>query len=99
MMRSVLLDDKARQVAQWAAQGKDLQDAINDEDAQTFVSGNVLVGGSIREIHGQTLVRPACRRERNNLLNPEYSEFGMGTYKEPESGLLYMCQLFAGGQQ
>jgi uncharacterized protein YkwD len=98
MMRSVLLDQKSRQVAQWAAEGKDLKDAIDDKDAQTFVSGNVLVGGSIREIHCQTLVREACQRERNNLLNPEYREFGMGTYKDPESGLLYMCQLFGAGQ-
>lgn len=99
MMRSIVLDDKARAIAQWAAEGKELKDAINDKDARTFSSGNVLVGGSIREIHGQMLVRETCQRERGNLLNPEYREFGMGTYKEPESGLLYMCQLFGTGRQ
>jgi len=97
MMRSIALDEKARQVAEWAATGKDLKDMLQDEDARQFVSGNVLVGGSIREIHGQTLVRETCKRERNNLLNPEYREFGMGTYKDPKSGLLYMCQLFGTG--
>lgn len=97
MTRSVALDEKARQVAEWAAQGKDLKDMVQEGDAQKFISGNVLVGGSIREIHGQTLIRETCKRERNNMLNPEYREFGMGTYKDPESGLLYMCQLFGNG--
>lgn len=98
MMRSVVLDEKARHVAEWAAKGKDLRACIvEEEDARKFVSGNVLVGKSIREIHGQTLVRETCKRERNNLLNPEYREFGMGTFKDPSSGQLYLCQLFGNG--
>ncbi len=97
-MRCVALDAKARQVAEWAASGKDLRDMIPDEDAKTFASGNVVVGDSIRAIHGQMLVRDTCQRERKNLLNPEYREFGMGTYKDPKSEVLFLCQLFSTGQ-
>lgn len=98
LKRSIALDEKAREVAEWAAAGNDLQDMIPDENVRTFASGNVLVGDSIREIHGQILVRDACQRERHNILNPDYTEFGMGTFKDPKSGLLFLCQLFGTGQ-
>lgn len=99
LKRSVTLDEKARRVAELAATGKDLKDVIPEEETENFVSGNVLVGETIRAIHCQMLVRDKCRRERNNLFNPDFRELGMGTYKDPNTGLLYLCQLFGTGEQ
>jgi hypothetical protein len=95
--RRVTMDERARQVAAWAAQGKSLKGLISGQDSHTFCSGNVLVGSSIRAIHEQTLERTHCQRERRNLLNPDYTEFGIGTYKDSHSGQLVLCQLFGAG--
>lgn len=99
LKRSVVLDEKARQVAELAASGKDLKEVIPEEETENFVSGNVLVGDSIRSIHCQMLVRDKCHRERINMFNPNFKELGMGTYKDPNTGLLYLCQLFGTGEQ
>ena len=97
--RSVVLDERARQVAVWAAEGKSLRGLVSGQDAHTYLSGNVLVGSSIRTIHDQIVERSSthCQRECRNILNPDYTEFGMGTYKDPQSGRLYLCQLFGAG--
>lgn len=96
LTRSVALDETARQVAEGAAQGESLSEMLSH--TRTFQSGNVLVGDSIRTIHGQTLARSDCQRERKNLLHPDYTHLGVGTYKDPSTGLLYLCQLFGSTQ-
>ena len=58
----------------------------------TFV-GNMLRGASIRAIHRSTMMQ-RDGRERHNILNPYFQEFGVGT-KKGEDGMLYMCQLFS----
>jgi uncharacterized protein YkwD len=60
--------------------------------ATTFV-GNVLRGASIRAIHRATMIE-RDGRERYNILNPYFQEFGVGTAKGHD-GMLYMCQLFS----
>jgi uncharacterized protein YkwD len=60
--------------------------------ATTFV-GNVLRGASIRAIHRATMIE-RDGRERYNILNPYFQEFGVGTAKG-QDGMLYMCQLFS----
>ena len=58
----------------------------------TFV-GNMLRGASIRAIHRSTMMQ-RDGRERHNILNPYFQEFGVGTAKG-DDGMLYMCQLFS----
>lgn len=98
MMRSISLDEEARHIAQWAAQGKDLKNLIQNRSSDLFDSVNLLVGRSIREIHEQTLTSETCCRERANLLSPVFCEFGMGTFKDQATRRLYLCQLFHSGR-
>eukprot|EP00536_Pseudo-nitzschia_multiseries_P000408 jgi/Psemu1/300033/fgenesh1_kg.5_\ len=58
----------------------------------TYV-GNVLRGESIRSIH-RSIMLQKNGRERANVLNPYFQDFGVGTWKG-EDEQLYMCQLFS----
>eukprot|EP00538_Stauroneis_constricta_P006512 CAMPEP_0119560414 /NCGR_PEP_ID=MMETSP1352-20130426/14821_1 /TAXON_ID=265584 /ORGANISM="Stauroneis constricta, Strain CCMP1120" /LENGTH=742 /DNA_ID=CAMNT_0007608385 /DNA_START=343 /DNA_END=2571 /DNA_ORIENTATION=- len=53
--------------------------------------GNMKRGPTIRVIHASMMNN---EMERENILNPDVTEFGMGTAKGGD-GLLYLCQLFA----
>mmetsp|Transcript_8019 Transcript_8019/g.23042 ORF Transcript_8019/g.23042 Transcript_8019/m.23042 type:complete len:683 (-) Transcript_8019:268-2316(-) len=58
----------------------------------TFI-GNVVRGESIRAVH-RAVMQNRDGRERYNILNPYFQEFGIGTCKG-EDGMLYVCQLFS----
>jgi hypothetical protein len=60
---------------------------------KTTYVGNVLRGESIRAVHRATMLNKEGR-ERANLLNPYFQDFGVGTAKG-EDGMLYVCQLFS----
>jgi len=85
--RNIAMDDVARKSALAMAESN----GLNPLPA-TYV-GNVLRGESIRSIHRSTMLQKQGR-ERENLLNPYFQDFGVGTAKG-EDGLLYMCQLFS----
>jgi len=85
--RNIAMDDVARKSALAMAESN----GLNPLPA-TYV-GNVLRGESIRSIHRSTMLQKQGR-ERENLLNPYFQDFGVGTAKG-EDGMLYMCQLFS----
>jgi uncharacterized protein YkwD len=55
-----------------------------------FVGENVQRGESIRNIHENMM---ASRSQRQNVLCPQFQEFGIGTSKAAD-GTIYMVQLF-----
>merc|ERR1712194_564223 len=85
--RNIAMDDVARKSALAMVESN----GLNPLPA-TYV-GNVLRGESIRSIHRSTMLQKQGR-ERENLLNPYFQDFGVGTAKG-EDGMLYMCQLFS----
>ena len=87
LSRNIAMDDLARKSAQAMAASKGLN------PLQTTYVGNVLRGESIRTIHRSTMLQKQGR-ERYNLLNPFFEDFGVGTCKG-DDGMLYMCQLFS----
>ncbi|KAL3917166.1 MAG: hypothetical protein SGILL_004844 [Bacillariaceae sp.] len=87
LTRNIHMDDLARKSAQSMAESNGLN------PLRTTYVGNVLRGDSIRAIHRSTMQQKQGR-ERANLLNPYFQEFGVGTCKGTD-GMLYMCQLFS----
>jgi len=87
LTRNIAMDELARGVAQTMSEneGKTSLPA-------TYV-GNVLRGESIRAIHRAVMVNKEGR-ERLNILNPYFQDFGVGTSKGKD-GMLYICQLFS----
>ena len=87
LTRDIAMDDLARKSAQQMADSNGLN------PLKTTYVGNVLRGESIRAIH-RSIMQQKQGRERANLLNPYYQDFGVGTAKGSD-GQLYMCQLFS----
>lgn len=87
LTRNIAMDELARKSAESMATSNGLN------PLKTTYVGNVLRGESIRAIH-RSIMQQKQGRERANLLNPYYQEFGVGTCKG-EDGQLYMCQLFS----
>jgi uncharacterized protein YkwD len=87
LTRNIAMDEMARKIARAMAESNGLNNLCT-----TYV-GNVLRGESIRSIHRSTMQQKQGR-ERANLLNPYFQEFGVGTCKGAD-GMLYMCQLFS----
>lgn len=87
LTRNIAMDEQARKSAEAMANSNGLN------PLQTTYVGNVLRGESIRSIHRSTMQQKQGR-ERKNLLNPYFQDFGVGTAKG-EDGMLYMCQLFS----
>jgi uncharacterized protein YkwD len=81
------MDELARASAQRMA------DTAGVSSLQTTYVGNVLRGESIRAVHKATMQNKEGR-ERANLMNPYYQDFGVGTAKGKD-GMLYVCQLFS----
>jgi len=87
LTRNIAMDDLARKSAEaMAASG-------GVDVLQTTYVGNVLKGETIRTIHRSTMLQKQGR-ERANILNPYFQDFGVGTCKGTD-GQLYMCQLFS----
>jgi hypothetical protein len=87
LTRNITMDEQARKSAEAMASSNGLN------PLKTTYVGNVLRGESIRSIHRSTMQQKQGR-ERANLLNPYFQDFGVGTAKG-EDGMLYMCQLFS----
>eukprot|EP00535_Pseudo-nitzschia_heimii_P000191 CAMPEP_0197184870 /NCGR_PEP_ID=MMETSP1423-20130617/10750_1 /TAXON_ID=476441 /ORGANISM="Pseudo-nitzschia heimii, Strain UNC1101" /LENGTH=551 /DNA_ID=CAMNT_0042635801 /DNA_START=327 /DNA_END=1982 /DNA_ORIENTATION=- len=87
LTRNVPMDQLARKVAETMAESSGL------EALPTTYVGNVLRGENIRAIHRSTMLQKQGR-ERANILNPYFQDFGVGTCKGKD-GMLYMCQLFS----
>jgi len=87
LTRNVPMDQLARKCAETMAESSGLQ------ALPTTYVGNVLRGENIRAIHRSTMLQKQGR-ERANILNPYFQDFGVGTCKG-EDGMLYMCQLFS----
>lgn len=87
LTRNVAMDNLARKSAEEMASSKGLK-----AHPTTYV-GNVLRGDTIRSIHRATMLQKQGR-ERANILNPYFQDFGVGTCKGGD-GQLYMCQLFS----
>jgi len=87
LTRNIAMDELARKSAESMAESN------GKNPLKTTYVGNVLRGESIRSIHRSTMQQKQGR-ERANLLNPYFQDFGVGTAKGPD-GMLYMCQLFS----
>ena len=87
LTRNIAMDELARKSAEAMAE----TNGLNPLPA-TYV-GNVLRGETIRTIHRSTMLQKQGR-ERANILNPYFQDFGVGTCKGSD-GQLYMCQLFS----
>jgi hypothetical protein len=87
LSRNSTMDELAREHANKMASSKGCS------PIQTTFVGNVLRGESIRSIHRITM-QHKDGRERYNILNPYFQDFGVGTSKGAD-GMLYMCQLFS----
>ena len=87
LTRNVPMDELARECAEKMAESSGLQ------SLPTTYVGNVLRGENIRAIHRSTMLQKQGR-ERANILNPYFQDFGVGTCKGSD-GMLYMCQLFS----
>ena len=87
LTRNIAMDDLARKSAEAMAESNGLN------ALPTTYVGNVLRGESIRAIHRSTMLQKQGR-ERANILNPYFQDFGVGTCKGSD-GQLYMCQLFS----
>ena len=87
LTRNSQMDELARKSAEQMAESN------GTNPLKTTYVGNVLRGESIRSIHRSTMQQKQGR-ERSNLLNPYFQDFGVGTAKG-EDGMLYMCQLFS----
>eukprot|EP00533_Pseudo-nitzschia_delicatissima_P013377 CAMPEP_0197282698 /NCGR_PEP_ID=MMETSP1432-20130617/24530_1 /TAXON_ID=44447 /ORGANISM="Pseudo-nitzschia delicatissima, Strain UNC1205" /LENGTH=527 /DNA_ID=CAMNT_0042749671 /DNA_START=194 /DNA_END=1777 /DNA_ORIENTATION=+ len=87
LTRNIAMDDLARKSAQAMASSNGLN------ALPTTYVGNVLRGETIRTIHRSTMLQKQGR-ERANILNPYFQDFGVGTCKGSD-GNLYMCQLFS----
>jgi hypothetical protein len=87
LSRNSTMDELARDHANKMAASKGCS------AVQTTFVGNVLRGESIRSIHKITM-QHKDGRERYNILNPYFQDFGVGTSKG-DDGMLYMCQLFS----
>jgi hypothetical protein len=87
LTRNIAMDELARGAAQKMAESEGKVSL-----PATYV-GNVLRGETIRSIHRATM-QNKDGRERYNLLNPYFQDFGVGTSKGKD-GMLYVCQLFS----
>jgi len=87
LCRNIAMDDLARKSAEKMAESN------GKESIPTTYVGNALRGETIRSIHRSTMLQKAGK-ERTNILNPYFQDFGVGTCKGAD-GTLYMCQLFS----
>lgn len=87
LTRNIAMDELARENAKRMAESGGVTPI-----PATYV-GNVLKGESIRAIH-RAIMQNKDGRERANILNPYFQDFGVGTSKS-EDGMLFICQLFS----
>lgn len=87
LTRNIAMDKLARESAEAMAQ------SAGCSQLRTTYVGNILRGESIRAVHRATMMAKDGR-ERANLLNPYFQDFGVGTAKG-DDGMLYVCQLFS----
>ena len=87
LVRNSKMDELARE------HSKKMAECSGCTPIQTTFVGNVMRGESIRSIHKITMANKQGR-ERYNLLNPYFQEFGIGT-AQGKDGQLYLCQLFS----
>ena len=86
LRRSIRLDELARDHAQKLAESE-------VDTMKSPIPGNTFRGHSIRQIHHATMSQEGQCKERENILNPDFNEFGMAT-KKGTDGLLYLVQFF-----
>jgi len=87
LTRNVAMDTLARESAEAMASSE------GSAPLRTTYVGNVLRGESIRAVH-RAVVLNKQGRERANMLNPYFQDFGVGTAKGKD-GMLYVCQLYS----
>lgn len=87
LTRNIAMDTLARESAEAMA------DSAGTAPLRTTYVGNVLRGESIRAVHRAVMLNKQGR-ERANMLNPYFHDFGVGTAKGND-GMLYVCQLFS----
>ena len=85
LKRSVVLDNYARDAAREMAES-------SSRKIHSRYHGNIILGHNIRSMHERTMRRKKTK-ERANILNPDFTAFGIATCKGKD-GLLYLCQLF-----
>ena len=86
-IENIAMDKLARESAEAMAK------SAGCSQLRTTYVGNILRGESIRAVHRATMMAKDGR-ERANLLNPYFQDFGVGTAKG-DDGMLYVCQLFS----
>lgn len=87
LTRNIAMDTLARESAEAMAK------STGTAPLRTTYVGNVLRGESIRAVHRAVMLNKQGR-ERANMLNPYFQDFGVGTAKGKD-GMLYVCQLFS----
>ncbi|CAJ1945686.1 unnamed protein product [Cylindrotheca closterium] len=87
LTRNIAMDSLARESAESMAE------SAGSSPLRTTYVGNVLRGESIRAVHRAVMLNKQGR-ERANMLNPYFQDFGVGTAKGKD-GMLYVCQLFS----
>jgi len=93
------LDDLARFHAEDMAENLAIYHSVKSADnlkhkiKSKYAGENIQRGSSIRSMH--TSMMEKGKRSRDNILSPQFTEFGMGTAMASD-GKLYMVQLFRG---
>ena len=88
LSRNRSLDEMARDHAEkMAGAGKVLRRCCHDTSE---IHENVLVGPSLQTVHKLTMCLDGP--SKYNILNPSFTEFGMGTAKSGKN--VFICQLF-----
>jgi len=87
LTRNIAMDTLARESAEAMAK------SAGTSPLRTTYVGNLLRGESIRAVHRAVMLNKQGR-ERANILNPYFQDFGVGTAKGKDD-MLYVCQLFS----
>ena len=103
LRRCPLLDDLANSHASCLAKEQVLQHSVQSiaelqsKLCSQHVGENVQKGATVADMHQQAMNHPRHERanntQRQNILSPNFCEFGVGTALG-DDGLLYMVQLF-----
>ena len=107
LMRDEKLDNIALVHAKQMAANRLLQHSVIEFTAAqvlshgnyTYIGENVTKSGSgtrflTRQAHKNLFAKSEA--DRSNMLDPRFSSFGIGSEVNPSSGVVYICQLFAG---
>jgi hypothetical protein len=88
LCRNASLDQMAREHAEEMTEAGELMRCTHET---ADIKENVLVGPSIQNAH--KLAMSIDCEAKDNILNPDFKEFGMGAVKGKDKNL-YVCQLF-----